>query len=60
MTSAGDLDQIKALLLSYLDGLHHGDVVIMYGLTQALWYHQIPKTSRPVGPRINLTFRTIG
>ena len=40
--------------------LHHGDVVIMYGLTQALWYHQIPKTSRPVGPRINLTFRTIG
>ena len=26
MTAAGDLDQIKALLLSYLDGLHHGDV----------------------------------
>lgn len=39
--------------------LHHGDVVLMYGLTQALWLHQVPKTSRQVGPRINLTFRTI-
>lgn len=39
--------------------LHHGDVVLMFGLTQALWLHQVPKTSRRVGPRINLTFRTI-
>ena len=39
--------------------LHHGDVVLMYGLTQALWLHQVPKTARTVGPRINLTFRTI-
>ena len=26
MTSADDLDQIKALLQTYLDGLYHGDV----------------------------------
>ena len=26
MTSADDLDQIKALLQAYLDGLYHGDV----------------------------------
>ena len=39
--------------------LHHGDVVVMHGLTQALWLHQVPKTSRYVGPRVNLTFRTI-
>ena len=37
--------------------LHHGDVLIMRGATQQLWQHQIPKTTRPVGPRINLTFR---
>ena len=37
----------------------HGDVVVMRGLTQALWLHRIPKTKRPVDPRINLTFRRI-
>lgn len=39
--------------------LHHGDVVIMRGTTQELWQHQVPKTARQVGERINLTFRTI-
>src|SRR5690606_17257832 len=39
--------------------LHDGDVVVMRGTTQALWLHQVPKTSRPVGERINLTFRSI-
>lgn len=39
--------------------LHHGDVVIMRGTTQELWRHRIPKTRRPVGERINLTFRTV-
>lgn len=38
---------------------HHGDVVVMRGPTQSLWIHRIPKTKKPVGPRINLTFRTI-
>ena len=37
--------------------LQHGDVLIMRGPTQRLWQHQIPKTARAVGPRINLTFR---
>jgi alkylated DNA repair dioxygenase AlkB len=40
--------------------LHHGDVVIMRGTTQDLWRHRIPKTRRPVGERINLTFRRAG
>lgn len=39
--------------------LHHGDLVVMSGTTQALWHHQIPKTRRSVGERINLTFRRV-
>ncbi len=39
--------------------LFDGDVVIMRGQTQDLWVHQVPKTAKPVGERINLTFRTI-
>ncbi len=39
--------------------LHHGDVVVMRGSTQQIWQHQVPKTQRTVGPRINLTFRTV-
>ena len=29
------------------------------GTTQACWKHQIPKTARTVGERVNLTFRVI-
>ena len=39
--------------------LEHGSLLIMKGETQHFWKHQIPKTAKPVGPRINLTFRTI-
>ena len=39
--------------------LHHGDLVIMRGMTQALWKHRVPKTKKPVGERINLTFRSV-
>ena len=39
--------------------LEHGDVVIMRGSTQRHWLHQVPKTKKPVGPRINLTFRRV-
>ena len=39
--------------------LVHGSLVIMAGRTQACWQHQVPKTARAVGPRINLTFRLI-
>ncbi|MBD2243009.1 alpha-ketoglutarate-dependent dioxygenase AlkB [Nostoc sp. FACHB-888] len=39
--------------------LTHGSLLIMKGKTQEYWQHQIPKTSKPVMPRINLTFRII-
>ncbi|MFP4132851.1 MAG: alpha-ketoglutarate-dependent dioxygenase AlkB family protein [Halothece sp.] len=39
--------------------LKHGDYLLMQGETQQYWYHQIPKTKKPVSPRINLTFRVI-
>ena len=39
--------------------LHHGDLVIMSGTTQELWRHRVPKTKKPVGERINLTFRMV-
>jgi alkylated DNA repair dioxygenase AlkB len=38
--------------------LGSGSLLVMAGETQRNWVHQIPKTSRPVGPRINVTFRT--
>ena len=39
--------------------LGDGDLLIMQGKTQHYWKHQIPKTRRPVGPRINITFRYV-
>jgi alkylated DNA repair dioxygenase AlkB len=39
--------------------LGHGSLLIMRGPTQHFWKHQIPKTAKPVGGRINLTFRVI-
>jgi alkylated DNA repair dioxygenase AlkB len=39
--------------------LPHGSCLVMAGATQHHWLHQVPKTARPVGPRINLTFRTM-
>jgi alkylated DNA repair dioxygenase AlkB len=36
-----------------------GSLLLMAGATQHHWKHQIPKTTRPVDPRINLTFRVI-
>lgn len=39
--------------------LTHGSLLIMKGTTQQFWVHQVPKTAKPVGPRINLTFRVI-
>lgn len=36
-----------------------GSLLLMKGTTQYNWLHQVPKTSRPIGPRINLTFRRI-
>jgi alkylated DNA repair dioxygenase AlkB len=39
--------------------LEHGSLLLMKGKTQHFWKHQIPKTSKNIGPRINLTFRVI-
>ncbi len=39
--------------------LEHGSVLIMRGETQHNWKHQIPKTSKIISPRINLTFRLV-
>jgi alkylated DNA repair dioxygenase AlkB len=39
--------------------LTHGSLLIMKGPTQRFWVHQVPKTTKPVPPRINLTFRVI-
>jgi alkylated DNA repair dioxygenase AlkB len=40
--------------------LPHGSCLVMAGTTQRFWQHQLPKTARAVGPRINLTFRQCG
>lgn len=39
--------------------LPHGSLLVMRGETQRYWRHALPKTARPVGARINLTFRRI-
>ncbi|WP_281324234.1 alpha-ketoglutarate-dependent dioxygenase AlkB [Flavobacterium sp. IMCC34518] len=39
--------------------LEHGSLLLMKGATQHFWKHQVPKTTKPIGPRINLTFRFI-
>jgi alkylated DNA repair dioxygenase AlkB len=39
--------------------LTHGSLLLMQGPTQHHWLHHIPKTKRPVQPRINLTFRHV-
>jgi alkylated DNA repair dioxygenase AlkB len=39
--------------------LEDGSVLVMGGATQRHWVHQVPKTARPVGRRLNLTFRTV-
>ncbi len=39
--------------------LENGSLLIMKGNTQHRWLHQVPKTSRKIGERINLTFRVI-
>lgn len=39
--------------------LENGSLLLMKGPTQHHWLHQIPKTMKPIEPRINLTFRII-
>ena len=40
--------------------LGHGTLIIMAGMMQRFWKHEVPKTKEGVGERINLTFRFIG
>ncbi len=55
--------QLKHLDREYLKKanipLTHGSFLLMKGTTQHYWKHQIPKTTRSINPRINLTFRII-
>ncbi|MBK8394571.1 MAG: alpha-ketoglutarate-dependent dioxygenase AlkB [Leptospiraceae bacterium] len=39
--------------------LSHGSFLLMQKDTQHFWEHKIPKTTKQVKPRINLTFRVI-
>ena len=40
--------------------LGHGDLLVMGGSCQRTWDHAVPKTHRPVGPRISVQFRPRG
>jgi len=40
--------------------LGHGDLVVMGGSCQRTWEHCIPKTTKPVGPRVSVQFRPRG
>ncbi|WP_431896208.1 alpha-ketoglutarate-dependent dioxygenase AlkB [Nonomuraea sp. bgisy101] len=58
----------RALMLRPRDGggatvrheLGHGDLIVMGGSCQRTWEHAIPKTARPVGPRVSIQFRPRG
>ena len=45
--------------LSHEITLNNGSLLLMSGATQHNWLHEIPRTAKPIGPRINLTFRVI-
>ena len=48
----------KSTTVEYLP--EHGDLLVMRGRTNAEWMHWVPKTAKPVGERVNLTFRSGG
>jgi len=47
----------KTLKKSFV--LPHGSLLVMRGLTQKKWLHQLPKSAKLMQKRINLTFRII-
>lgn len=54
----------RRFLLSPVDGgrsvsfdLGQGDLLVMGGTIQRTWRHGVPKTSKPVGPRLCIMFR---
>jgi alkylated DNA repair dioxygenase AlkB len=40
--------------------LGHGDLIVMGGSCQRTWEHAVPKTAKPIGPRISIQFRPRG
>ena len=40
--------------------LGHGDLLVMGGSCQRTYEHCVPKTAKPVGPRISIQFRPAG
>ncbi len=40
--------------------LGHGDLAVMGGSCQRTWEHCIPKTTKPVGPRVSVQYRPRG
>jgi len=61
------LGQRRRLLMRPVGGgpsvrfdLGAGDLLVMGGRCQQLWEHCVPKTTRPVGPRISIQFRSGG
>ena len=45
--------------LRYALVLEPGSLLVMAGATQRHWKHALPRTAKPVGARINLTFRQV-
>jgi alkylated DNA repair dioxygenase AlkB len=67
MVAIVSLGAPRALLLRPRGGgesvrhvLGHGDLLVMGGSCQRTWDHCVPKTSKPVGPRISIQFRPAG
>jgi alkylated DNA repair dioxygenase AlkB len=67
MVAILSLGDPRALLLRPRGGgrslryeLGHGDLLVMGGSCQRTWQHSVPKTGRPVGPRISVQFRPTG
>ena len=67
MVAIVSLGQPRALLLRPRGGggtirheVGHGDVLVMGGSCQRTWEHAVPKTARPVGPRISIQYRPRG
>ena len=67
MVAIVSLGAPRALLLRPRGGgparryeLGHGDLLVMGGSCQRTWEHAVPKTARPVGPRISVQFRPRG
>jgi len=49
----------KIKTLKHKLNLKNGSLLLMKNETQHHWLHQIPKTKKPLGKRINLTFRLL-